>query len=66
MFYNIDVATNGLQERNWGGFGQVQSQLSGITGLINSTASSVNSNLAGNEWIMSEFKTMEMMNLQLW
>jgi hypothetical protein len=33
MYYSLDVTTNGDQANNWGGFGQVQSQLESIGGL---------------------------------
>lgn len=48
LYYSIDVATNGEQTQNWGGFGQVQSQLSSISGLVDSTATTVSSSLSGN------------------
>lgn len=58
MYYNIDVATNGLQERNWGGFGQVQSQLSSISDLISTTATEATNTLSDNDWITTGFKGM--------
>lgn len=48
MYYSLDVASNGEQSRNWGGFAQVQSQLSSISGLLDSTAATVSSSLSGN------------------
>ena len=66
MYYTLDVATNGEQSRNWGGFGQVQSQLSSISGLINSTAQTVSTSLSGNDWIIDGFNTLESMNLDLY
>ncbi len=48
MYYSLDVASNGDQGKSWGGFGQVQTQLSSITGLISTTASEANSSLWGN------------------
>lgn len=58
MYYNIDVATNGLQERNWGGFGQVQSQLSSISDLIATTATEANNTLSNNDWIITGFESL--------
>ena len=48
MYYSLDVTTNGDQTNNWGGFGQVQSQLESIAALVESTATTVNSSLFGN------------------
>lgn len=48
LYYSLDIASNGEQTKNWGGFGQVQSQLSSIAGLINSTATTVSSSLSSN------------------
>jgi len=48
MYYSLDVTTNGEQSMNWGGFGQVQSQLESISGLTETTATTVNSSLFGN------------------
>lgn len=66
LFYAVDISTNGDQSRNWGGFSQIQSQLSGITSLIDTTASTVNSSLSGNEWITTGFSTLESLNLALY
>lgn len=66
LYYALDVATSGNQAANWGGFGQVQSQVSSITSLLNSTASAVSSQLAGNSWITSGYTDMQNMNLDLW
>ena len=48
MYYSLDVATNGEQSKSWGGFGQVQSQLSSVSGMLNTTSTTVNSSLYGN------------------
>ena len=58
MYYSLDVATNGEQTSSWGGFGQVQSQLSSISGLLTSTAATVSSTLSNNEWIVDGFQEM--------
>lgn len=52
LYYCLDTALNGDQNNQWGGFSQVQTQLSNVTSLINSTAASATS-LSGNEWIRS-------------
>lgn len=48
LYYSLDIASNGMQSRNWGGFGQVQTQLDSITGLIEGAAGEVESGLRGN------------------
>ena len=55
MYYSVDISTNGEQSKSWGGFGQVQSQLSSISGLVDSTAATVSSSLSGNDWIRNGF-----------
>ncbi len=66
LYYALDVATNGDQTSNWGGFGQVQSQVSSITSLLNSTATAVSTQLSGNNWITSEYINMQNLNLDIW
>ena len=55
MYYSVDISTNGEQSQSWGGFGQVQSQLSSISGLVDSTATTVSTSLSGNDWIKNGF-----------
>jgi hypothetical protein len=66
LYYTLDVATNGNQASNWGGFGQVQSQISSITALLNSTASAVITDLSSNSWILTGLAQLQNMNLNLW
>ena len=53
LYYGLDVAVNGDQTSNWGGFGQIQNQISNVTALLNSSAAAVNSTLLGNSWILN-------------
>lgn len=53
IYYGIDVAVNGDQSNGWGGFGQIQGQISNVTALLTSAAAAVNSTLTGGSWILS-------------
>jgi hypothetical protein len=66
MSYGIDVAVNGDQSSGWGGFGQLQGQISNVTALLTSAAAAVNSTLTGGDWILSSLQTIQNMNLNLW
>lgn len=55
MYFSVDVATNGEQTQSWGGFGQVQSQLSSIASQVDSTSTTVSNSLSGNDWIVNGF-----------
>ena len=66
FYYTLDVAANGNQSTNWGGFAQIQSQIGNITGLLNSTATAANTQFSSNSWITTDFKAMENLNLNLY
>ena len=66
IYYSLDITANGNQSTNWGGFAQVQSQISNITSLLNSTATTTTSQLSNNTWITDGYLTMENMNLNLY
>jgi hypothetical protein len=51
--YGLDIAVNGDQSSNWGGFGQIQNQISNVTSLLISAAAAVNSTLVGSSWILN-------------
>lgn len=65
MYYSLDAALNGDQPNSWGGFAQIQSQVQNTSALLGAAASSINSNLLGNEWIVSGMQTLQDMNLAL-
>lgn len=48
LYYSLDTAQNGNQAESWGGLSQIQTQLQSVTGLLNGTATSINSILLGN------------------
>lgn len=66
LYYTLDITGNGNQSTNWGGFAQIQSQISNITSLLNATAVTVTSQLSNNSWITDGYLTMENMNLNLY
>jgi hypothetical protein len=66
LYYTFDVTANGNQSTNWGGFAQIQSQIGNITGLLNSTANSSNTQFSNSTWITTDYKAMQNMNLNLY
>ena len=52
MYYTLDISLNGDPDGQWGGFSQVQTQLSDVVTQLNSTVTAAAS-LANNEWIRS-------------
>jgi len=48
LFYSLDVALNGDQENNWGGFSRVQSQIQNISGQLGSAAATITTTLTNN------------------
>jgi len=66
LYYTFDVTANGNQSTNWGGFAQIQGQIANITGLLNSTANSSNTQFSNSFWITTDFKAMQNMNLNLY
>jgi hypothetical protein len=65
LYYSLDVALNGDQPHNWGGFSQIQMQVQNTSSLLDSARTSINTNLAGNEWIRSGMQTLQNMTLAL-
>jgi hypothetical protein len=53
LYYSLDAALNGDQPHNWGGFAQIQSQVQNTSSLLGAAATSINSNLLGNDWIIA-------------
>lgn len=53
LYYTLDTALNGDQARSWGGFAQIQTQVQNTSALLGAAATSINSNLLGNEWIIT-------------
>lgn len=66
LYYSLDTALNGDQTNNWGGFAQIQMQVQNTSALLGAAATSINSNLLGNEWIISGMQTLQDMNLALY
>jgi hypothetical protein len=66
LSYSLDTASNGDQANSWGGFSQIQSQIGNTTALLNGAASTINSSLMNNEWIITGMQKLEDMNLALW
>ena len=66
MFYSLDAALNGDQPNSWGGFAQIQSQVQNTSSLLGAAATSINSNLLGNDWIVSGMQSLQDMNLALY
>lgn len=48
LFYSLDVALNGDQENNWGGFSRVQSQIQNISGQLGAAASTITTTMTNN------------------
>jgi hypothetical protein len=53
LFYSLDIAINGDQTNEWGGFSQIQSQVGNISSLLSSAASLINSTFGNNNWLLS-------------
>lgn len=65
LYYSLDVALNGDQPHNWGGFSQIQGQVQNTSSLLGAAKTSIDTNLAGNEWIRSGMQTLQNMTLAL-
>lgn len=66
LYYSLDTALNGDQSHNWGGFAQLQSQVSNSSSLLGAAAASINANLLGNEWIQTGMQKLQDMTLALY
>lgn len=64
--YSLDTAMNGDQTNKWGGFSQIQNQVSNTSDLLNSTAATIASTLSNNDWLITGMQQLQDMNLALW
>lgn len=66
LYTSLDVGINGDQTNKWGGFQQLQNQIGNISTLLNTASSQINSNLAGNDWLLNGMQTLKTMNLNIY
>ena len=66
MYHSLDIALNGDQNNNWGGFQQMQDQIGNISTLLSTASAAISSTLSGNEWLQDGMNTLKTMNLDLY
>ncbi|CAM6002166.1 unnamed protein product [Sphagnum balticum] len=66
IYYSLDVAINGDTANNWGGFGQMQMQIGNISTLLSSASNLVNSQLTGNDWLITGMAALRQANNDLY
>jgi hypothetical protein len=66
MYSTLDIAINGDQSNNWGGFSQLKSQIGNISSLLSTASTSISTNLAGNDWLVTSMSTLNQMNTNLY
>jgi hypothetical protein len=66
LYTTLDVAINGDQSKNWGGFSSLKNQVGNISALLNTASSQVTTNLANNDWLSDDMFTLKKTNLNLY
>jgi len=66
IYYTLDLAINGDQSNNWGGFSQLQSQIGNVSSLLSTASTSISTNLAGNDWLITSMASLNQMNANLY
>jgi len=66
IYYTLDVAINGDQTNKWGGFTQLKSQIGNVSNLLSTASTSINTNLAGNDWLSTGMTTLIQMNMNIY
>jgi hypothetical protein len=66
IYTALDVAINGDQTNNWGGFSQIKNQIGNISSLLTTTSTSISTNLAGNDWLKTGMDSLNQMNTDLY
>ena len=59
LYTTLDVALNGDQTNNWGGFKQISSQIGNVSSQLSTASTAVSTDLSNNEWLLTSMQALK-------